>query len=257
MLGKKWLHQASPISGIRWWEEVLNLCFCFSESFSRGGFTFFCLFQTPINSRGPQRCLRSVGKWTRNKCPQVFKIRTCSLGPWSHPSPHYVGSRWPRVSCSPTLASPEVSCWRHVAGMTSHLTWSQLWLTISWRKREKHVFFCAFHIFKDLGFHYRIQKKGLTDKIQRDTDTFMLFLSVFWWIKSFMGIPWQFSGSDSTLPMQGTWIWPPGWGTRILHVLRGYTSKKDKIIICCYDWYHLKNLKTKSFMGLGIIFDYM
>lgn len=47
------------------------------------------------------------------------------------------------------------------------------------KEKEKHVFFCAFHILKTPGFHYRIQKKGLTDKIQRDTDIYVVF-SVFW-----------------------------------------------------------------------------
>ena len=47
------------------------------------------------------------------------------------------------------------------------------------KEKEKHVFFCALHILNTPGFHYRIQKKGLTDKIQRDADICIVF-SVFW-----------------------------------------------------------------------------
>ena len=73
------------------------------------------------------------------------------------------------------------------------------------KEKEKHVFFCAFHILKTPGFHYRIQKKGLTVKY-RETQTFMLSFQFSGELRVLWGSPWQFSGSDSTLPMQGTWI---------------------------------------------------
>ena len=141
---------------------------------------------------------------------EKLKSEHAPLVPGPNLSPHYVGSRWPRVSCSPTSLHP-----RHPAeGMQRNDIISNMKSTMIdyiLKEKEKHVFFCALHILNTPGFHYRIQKKGLTDKIQRDADIYIVF-SVFWWIKSFMGdslvVQWFRFNTSNGRDVDLT----PGWG---------------------------------------------
>ena len=43
------------------------------------------------------------------------------------------------------------------------------------------------------------------------------------------GIPWWSSGLDSSLPLQGTWVWFPGQGTKILHATKYSQKQMEKL----------------------------
>lgn len=135
--------QASPISGIRWWEEVL-VCFVFHRKFLEEEVSHFLPFKHQYKEF--QRTPEMPGRREVGLETGVKKLKSehvpWPLVPTHH---HYVGSRWPRVSWVPTTFYTRGVLLVACKGMTSHLTWSQLWLTISWRKKETCIL-CAFHI---------------------------------------------------------------------------------------------------------------
>lgn len=106
------------------------------------------------------------------------KIRTCSLGPWSQPITTLC---WLQMTKG-FMFTHSLHSRRPAEGMQGNDFMSNMKSTMIdyiLKEKEKHVFFCALHILNTPGFHYRIQKKGLTDKIQRDADIYVVF-SVFW-----------------------------------------------------------------------------